>query len=100
MKESLIKSRMIAHSVLRDGMQGVRGSEWSIPFATSTTRQAARKTSARGVAAKSRARDVALLGIVVRATTFVARLAIIAILLAMRFMEDLIRGSLKYERFL
>ena len=38
---------MTAHSVLRDGMQGVRGSEWSIPFATSTTRQAARKTSAR-----------------------------------------------------
>jgi len=86
---------MTAHSVLRDGMQGVRGSEWPIPLATSTTRQAARKTSAReGVAAKSRARDVALLGIVVRATTFVARLAIIAILPAMRFMEDLIRGSL------
>ena len=37
---------MSAHSVLRDGMQGVRGSEWSISFATSTARQAARKTSA------------------------------------------------------
>ncbi len=56
-REPLIKSRMTAHSVLRDGMQGVRGSEWSIPFATSATRQAARKTSARegcGKIARSR----------------------------------------------
>ncbi|MEQ1813685.1 MAG: hypothetical protein ABL860_04435 [Candidatus Nitrotoga sp.] len=50
------------------------------------------------VAEKSRAGGVALLGIVVRATTFVARLAIIAILPAMRFMEDLTRGSLREYR--
>src|SRR5574340_1163238 len=47
------------------------------------------------VATKSRARGVALLGIVVSATTFVALLAIIAILSATRLMEDLIRGSLR-----
>ena len=46
------------------------------------------------VATKSRARGVTLLGIVVSATTFVALLAIIAILSATRLMEDLIRGSL------
>ncbi len=46
------------------------------------------------VATKSRARGVALLGIVVSATTFVALLAIIAILSATRLMKDLIRGSL------
>ncbi len=34
-KEPLIKSHMAAHSVLRDGMQGVRGSEWLIPFVSS-----------------------------------------------------------------
>jgi hypothetical protein len=46
------------------------------------------------VATKSRARGVPLLGIVVSATTFVALLAIIAILSATRLMENLIRGSL------
>jgi hypothetical protein len=46
------------------------------------------------VAAKLRARIVALLGIVVPATTFVARLAIIAILPATRLMEDLFSVSL------
>ncbi|MFZ5524904.1 MAG: hypothetical protein ACOY9D_12600, partial [Pseudomonadota bacterium] len=45
-----------------------------------------------------RARGVALLGIVVSATTFVALLAIIAILSATRLMEDLIRGSLNVIR--
>ena len=45
-KEPLIKPHMAAHGFFRDGMQGVRGSEWSIPFATSTTPQTARKTRA------------------------------------------------------
>src|SRR4030066_1876914 len=49
------------------------------------------------VATKSRARGVALLGVVVSATTFVALLAIIAILSATRLMENLIRGSLKHD---
>jgi glutathione S-transferase len=52
LKEPLIESHMAAHSVLRDGMQGARGSEWSIPFATSATQQTARKISARGGCAK------------------------------------------------
>jgi len=47
------------------------------------------------VATKSRDRGVALLGIVVLTMTFVALLAIIAILLATRLMEDLNRGSLE-----
>ena len=85
---------MAAHPVLRDGMQGGRGSEWLTPFATSPTQQTARKTSAHGVAAKSRARVVALLGIVVPATTFVALRAIIAIWPATRLMEDLFSASL------
>lgn len=46
------------------------------------------------VVAKSCARCVALLGIVVWATTFVALLAIITILSTMRLMEDLISVSL------
>src|SRR5574340_1400628 len=46
------------------------------------------------VAAKSGARFVALLGIVDRATTFVALRAIIPILPATRLMKDWIRGSL------
>jgi uncharacterized membrane protein len=46
------------------------------------------------VAANCGVRIVALLGIVVQATTFVARLATIRILPATRFTKDLIRGSL------
>jgi hypothetical protein len=46
------------------------------------------------VATKSRARGVALLDIVVQATTFVVLLAIITILLATRLMWDLIGVSL------
>ena len=56
-RETLNKSRMAAHPVLRDGMQGVRRSEWLIPFARSTSQQAARKTSAHkgcGQIARSR----------------------------------------------
>jgi hypothetical protein len=49
------------------------------------------------VAAKLRARIVALLGIVVPATTFVARLAIVAILPATRLMEDLFSVSVVLE---
>ncbi len=45
-KERLIKSHMAARSVFRDGMQGAVCSEWSIPFASTATQQAARKTSA------------------------------------------------------
>ncbi len=45
-KEPLIKSHMAAQSALRDGMQGVRRSEWLMPFARSTTQQTARKASA------------------------------------------------------
>ena len=45
------------------------------------------------VAAKCGVCIVALLGFVVRATTFVARLAFIRILPATQFAEDLIRGS-------
>ena len=45
-KETLNKSHMVAHSVLQDGVQGARGSEWLTPFATSATQQAACKTSA------------------------------------------------------
>jgi hypothetical protein len=86
---------MAAHPALRDGMQGVRRNEWLMSFARSTTQQTARKASAHWVATKSRARGVALLGIVVSATTFVVLLAIIVILSATRLMENLIRGSLK-----
>jgi hypothetical protein len=46
------------------------------------------------VATKTGARGVALLGIVVMATTFFVRLAIILFLSATRFMGDLIRGSI------
>ncbi len=66
----------------------------AIPFATSLTPQTACKASSRRVAAKSGACCVALLGFVDRTTTFVARLAIIRILLATRSTEDLFSGSL------
>jgi hypothetical protein len=50
------------------------------------------------VAAKCGVCVVALLGFVVRATTFVARLASIYILPATQSVEDLIRGSLTCAR--
>ena len=59
------------------------------PMRVATKRSAA---EFRGTA-KSRARGVALLGIVVRATTFVVLRAIIPFLSATRLMEDLISGS-------
>jgi hypothetical protein len=46
LKEPLIKPHMAAHLVLRDGMQGVRCSEWLMPFARNTMQQAVRKISA------------------------------------------------------
>lgn len=52
------------------------------------------------VAPQSRARSVELLGAVVSATTFVARLAIIAIGAATRLMEDLFSvssGKFRYQ---
>jgi hypothetical protein len=49
------------------------------------------------VAAKSGAHFVALLGIVVQATTFVARLVIIPILTATRSARDLFSGSLRKQ---
>ena len=64
------------------------------PFARSLTPQTARKASALWVATKTGARGVALLGIVVSATTFVARLAIILFLSATWLMVDSIGGSL------
>ena len=45
-KETLNKSHMAAHTILRDGVQGARGSEWLTPFATSATQHTARKTCA------------------------------------------------------
>jgi hypothetical protein len=45
------------------------------------------------VATKSHAGGIALLGIVVRTTAFVARLVIIAILLVTRLMEDIFSVS-------
>ena len=52
----------------------------AIPFATSLTLQTACKAPSRRVAAKSGACCIALLGLVGRATTCVARLAIVHIL--------------------
>ena len=67
----------------------------AIPFAASLTPQTARKAPSRRVAAKSGACCVSLLGFVGRATTFVARLAVIPILPATHSTEDLFSGSLK-----
>jgi len=64
------------------------------PFASRATKQTARKAASLRVAAKCGVCVVALLGFVVEATTFVARLAAIRILPATQSAEDLIRGSL------
>jgi hypothetical protein len=63
-------------------------------FARSLTRQTARKAPSHWVAVKSRAHRVALLGIVVLATTCVARLMIIPIFTSNALSEDLFRASL------
>ena len=66
----------------------------AIPLASRATKQTARKAPSLRVAAKCGVCVVALLGFVVLATTFVARLAAIRILPATRLTKDLIRGSL------
>jgi hypothetical protein len=63
-------------------------------FARSLTKQIARKVPSRPGCSKIGAHFVALLGIVVLATTFVARLVIIPILAATHSAEDFFSGSL------
>ena len=64
------------------------------PLASRATMQTARKAPSQRAAEKFGVCVVALLGFVVQATTFVARLASIRILPATQSAEDLIRGSL------
>jgi hypothetical protein len=90
---------MAAHSALQDGMQGARGSEWQPPSQRAQRHRPPAKPVPVRVAAKLRVRCVALLGIVVPATTFVALLAIIAILPATRLMEDLFSVSANMLHF-
>ena len=78
-------------------MREARRSQWPFPLASRATKQTARKAPSLRVAAKCGVCVVALLGFVVLATTFVARLASIRILLATQFAEDLIRGSLELK---
>ena len=94
MKEPPIKPHAVATEAFRDGMREARRSEWLTPFTSRATNQTARKAPSLRVAAKCGVCVVALLGFVVQATTFVARLASIRILPATRFTKDLIRGSL------
>src|SRR5712691_2451984 len=75
-------------------MREARRSQWPFPLASRATKQTARKAPSLRVAAKCGVCIVALLGFVVSATTFVARLASIHILPATQSVEDLIRGSL------
>jgi len=63
-------------------------------LASLATKQTARKAPSLRVAAKCGACFIALLGIVVQTTTFVARLAFIRILSATQSAWDLFRGSL------
>ncbi len=79
-KEPLIKSHVVATAAFRDGMREARCSQWPLPLATFATKQTARKAPSLRVAAKCGVCIVTLLGIVVPATTFVARLASIRIL--------------------
>ncbi len=93
-REPLIKSRAVATAAFRDVMREARCSQWPLPLASLATKQTARKAPSLRVAAKCGICVVALLGFVVLATTFVARLAFIRILPATQSVEDLIRGSL------
>src|SRR6266536_3617648 len=114
----LNKSRTVATAAFRDGMREARRSQWQAPLASlaktsvsveanvsvanvkpcaaaaGATKQTARKAPSLWVAAKCGACFVALLGIIVQATTFVARLAFIRILPATQSAWDLFRGSL------
>jgi hypothetical protein len=87
-------SHAVATAAFRDGMSEARRSQWQTPLASRATMQTARKAPSLRVAAKCGVCIVALLGFVVLATTFVARLASIRILPATQFAEDLIRGSI------
>ena len=88
----------VSRSVVREGAQAAarntvkRGAHAAAP-APQASLTVSRQPSLR-VAAKCGVCVVALLGFVVRATTFVARLASIRILPATQSAEDLIRGSL------
>ena len=75
-------------------MREARRSQWPLPLASRATKQTARKALSLRVAAKCSVCIVALLGFVVLATTFVARLAFIRILPATQSAKGLIRGSL------
>jgi len=91
--EPLINSHAVATAAFRDGMREARHSEWLTPFTSRATKQIARKAPSLRVAVKCGVCIVALLGFVVLATTFVARLAFIRILPATQSAADLIRDS-------
>ena len=75
-REPLNKSLVVAALVFRDELREASRAEWLFTFARRATKQIARKTAPRmGLHDKMPICCVALLGIVVRATTFVARLA-------------------------
>jgi len=86
-----------ATAALRDGMRQRRRREWLTPFASSLTRQTARKAPSNRVTVKSGAHGVALLRIVVPATPSVARLIIILILTVTRSAE-IVQRSLRIVR--
>ena len=67
------------------------------PLASRATKQTALTSPVPRVAVKCGVCVVAFLGVVVQATTFVARLASIRILPATQSAEDLIRGSICLE---
>ena len=85
---------MAARLVLRDGMQGARRSEWSIPFARRATQQTARKTCAREGCAKFCRWLCHAAWLRSPATTCASLRTRQQNLAATRLMEDLIRGSL------
>ncbi len=78
-------------------MREARRSQWPPPLASRATKQTAQKAPSLRVAVKCGVCVVALLGFVVLATTFVARLASIRILPATQSAEDLIGGSLSIK---
>ncbi len=81
---SAARSRFAAPRVPDPASRAPRATLWGRPFARSLTRQTACKARPTRVAVKSGAHGVALLRIVVPATTSVARLIIIPILTATR----------------
>ncbi len=92
--EPLIKSLAVATAAFRDGMREARRSQWHHPWQAERQSRPPGKPRPIWVVAKCSVCVVALLGFVVLATTFVARLASIRILPATQSAEDLIRGSL------